>query len=117
VSLFVDFALVSGLLAAFLVVGVVSRSYWVRISVGCLFMTVGFMFFYGALPSAVMAWTDSWPVIQDNPNFGPRIRDVAIVGYHGVIVGLTFYGFAIWQRLRPVNSDADEAKREAGGYR
>ena len=93
------------------------RSSWFRVSLGALALTFAFMIFYGAVPSAMIAWTDTWNVIKTNPNFGPRIRDAAVMGYHGAIVGLTFYGFAIWQRLHPVNADANEMKREAGGYR
>jgi hypothetical protein len=48
---------------------------------------------------------------------GPRLRDILIVGYYNVIVPLTFIAASLWQRLHPVNADADEAKRDAGGYR
>lgn len=112
-----DMILFMGVLVLVAAAGIATRSRWVRISVGCFYLTVAFVVFYGALPSALIAWTDNWGIVQDNPNFGPRIRDVGIMGYHGAIVGLTFYLFAIWQRMRPVNADADELKREAGGYR
>ena len=47
----------------------------------------------------------------------PRLRDILIVSYYGVIVPLTFVGASLWQQLHPLNADADEAKRDAGGYR
>ena len=112
-----DLFLFMGVLVLVAGAGLLAPSRWIRISVGCFFLTVAFFVFYGAVPSAMIAWTDNWGLVQDNPNFGPRIRDAGIMGYHGMIVGLTFYGFAIWQRLHPVNADADEGKREAGGYR
>ena len=112
-----DLMIVFGILGGIALLGLVSRSRWIRITAGCFHLTVAFVLFYGAVPSAMLAWTDSWPIIADNPDMGGRIRDAGIMGYHGLIVGLTFYGFAIWQRLHPVNADADEMKREAGGYR
>ena len=93
------------------------RSTWFRVAMGSMAMTIAFLVFYGAIPSALMAWTDGWGIVKNNPNFGPRIRDVGIMGYHGGIVTATFLGFALYQRLHPVNADADEAKRESGGYR
>jgi hypothetical protein len=98
----------------------VLRSHWARVTIGCFWLTIGFMVFYGAVPSAMMQWTDNWDIVKENSggtNLGPRIRDIFVMGYQMTVVGLTFFGFAIYQRLKPVNADADEAKRDAGGYR
>jgi hypothetical protein len=93
---------------------------WGRASVASLYLTIAFMFFYGAVPSALVSWTNDWKIVADNSTgtmLGPRLRDILIVGYYNVIVPLTFIGAVLWQRLHPVNADADEAKRDAGGYR
>ena len=97
--------------------GRLAQSAWLRVTIGSLVLTILFVVFYGAVPSALLAWTDEWQIIEDNPDLGPRIRDVGIMGYHGAIVGVTFLAFSLYQRLNPVNADADEAKRDPGGYR
>ena len=84
--------------------------------------TVGFMIFYSAVPSAFLAWSDTFKWVQATetfgiPGLGPRLRDVVVVSYYGVITPLTFVAFSLWQRMHPVNADADESKRDAGGYR
>ena len=94
-----------------------AQSAWLRVTIGSLLLTIGFVIFYGAIPSALLAWTDEWTIVEENPEFGPRIRDVAIMGYHGAIVTATFLAFSLYQRLNPVNADADEGKRDPGGYR
>ena len=97
--------------------GRLGQSPWVRVTIGSLVLTILFLIFYGAIPSALIAWTDEWQILEDNPDIAPRIRDVGIIGYHGAIVNVTFLAFSLYQRLNPVNADADEAKRDAGGYR
>ena len=92
-------------------------SVWLRVTVASLLMTIAFLIFYGAIPSALIAWTDEWTILEDNPDIAPRIRDVGIIGYHGAIVNVTFLLFSLYQRLNPVNADADEGKRDPGGYR
>ena len=94
-----------------------AQSAWLRVAVGSLLMAIGFLIFYGAIPSALIAWTDNWTIIEDHPDIAPRIRDVGIIGYHGLIVNVTFLAFSLYQRLNPVNADADEGKRDPGGYR
>jgi hypothetical protein len=96
------------------------HSQWLKVSIGCLVATIAFMIFYAAIPSAFIAWTDNWKIVKDNQTgtgLGPRIRDVAVMGWYGVITPLTFVAFSLYQKLNPVNADADESKREAGGYR
>jgi hypothetical protein len=96
------------------------NSGWGRASVASLYLTIAFMFFYGAVPSALISWSDNWKIVLDykaGTGLGPRLRDILIVGYYNVIVPLTFIAAVLWQRLHPVNADADEAKRDAGGYR
>ena len=93
------------------------RSPWLKVTIGSLACTIGFMIFFAAIPSALLTWTDKWEIVEKNTQFGPRVRDVAIVGYYGAITPLTFVAFSLWQKLHPVNADADELKREAGGYR
>ena len=93
------------------------RSQWLKVTIGSLVCTLLFMVFFAAIPSAFLAWSDEWGWVQNNANFGPRIRDVIVVGWYGAITPVTFVAFALWQRLHPVNADADEAKRDAGGYR
>lgn len=94
---------------------------WGRAAVASLYLTIAFMFFYGAIPSALITWSDNWKIVLDHKigvvGLGPRLRDVLIVGYYGVLVPLTFVGASLWQQLHPVNADADEGKRDAGGYR
>lgn len=100
--------------------GPTRRSPWGRATMASLYLTIAFMFFYGALPSALISWTDKWDIVTDYDTgtaMGPRLRDLLIVGYYNVIVPLTFIAAVLWQRLHPVNADADEAKRDAGGYR
>src|SRR5579859_1613319 len=98
------------------------RSQWLRVSFGALACTFGFMIFFGAVPSAFLAWSDkfSWVSAQKTfgvPGLGPRLRDLFVVAWYGVITPVTFVAFSLWQRLHPVNADPDEAKRDAGGYR
>lgn len=119
-SKLLEAAMFLGVLGLVAVLPFVVRSHWMRITSGCFFLTVAFMVFYGAIPSAMISWTDNWDLVKDNSTgaaFGPRIRDAVIMGYHGAIVTATFFGFAIYQRLNPVNADADEGKRDPGGYR
>lgn len=100
--------------------GPARSSPWGRATAASLYLTIAFMFFYGAVPSALISWTDKWDIVLDHDTgtaLGPRLRDLLIVGYYNVIVPLTFIGAVLWQRLHPVNADADEAKRDAGGYR
>ena len=97
--------------------GRLAQSVWLRVTVGSLLLTIAFVIFYGAIPSALIAWTDEWQILEDNPDIAPRIRDVGVIAYHGAIVNVTFLLFSLYQRLNPVNADADEAKRDAGGYR
>jgi hypothetical protein len=96
------------------------RSPWGRATAAAMYLTIAFMFFYGAVPSALISWSDDWQIVLDYKTgnaIGPRVRDLIIVGYYNVIVPITFIGAVLWQRLHPVNADADEAKRDAGGYR
>jgi hypothetical protein len=109
-----------GVLAFVASLPMIIRSQWMKVSVGCFFLTVAFMLFYGAIPSAMISWTDNWDLVKNHSGgaaFGPRIRDAVVMGYHGAIVTATFFGFALYQRLHPVNADADEGKRDPGGYR
>ncbi len=97
-----------------------TRSQWLRVGIGSLVATFVFMVFFAAIPSAFLAWSDNWKLVKDystGPALGPRLRDIVVVGYYGVITPLTFVAFALWQRLHPVNADADEARRDPGGYR
>ena len=93
------------------------RSQWLKVTIGSLVCTFLFMIFFAAIPSAFLAWSDTFGWVKDNQNFGPRIRDVIVVIWYGAITPVTFVAFALWQRLHPVNADADEPKRDAGGYR
>ena len=98
------------------------RSGWLRASIGSLICTILFVIFFSAVPSAVLAWSEEWSWVQAPSLFGvlglgPRLRDLIIVGYYGAITPLTFVAFALYQKMNPVNADADEAKRDAGGYR
>ena len=98
------------------------RSAWLRASLGSLVCTVLFMIFYAAVPSAFLSWSNDWSWVLAPKTFGviglgPRIRDILVVGYYGAITPLTFVAFSLWQKMHPVNADADEAKRDAGGYR
>ena len=98
------------------------RSAWLRASVGSFVCTVLFMVFFAAVPSAVLAWSEEWSWVQAPELFGilglgPRLRDLIVVAYYGAITPVTFVAFSLYQRLNPVNADADEAKRDAGGYR
>ncbi len=98
------------------------RSAWLRASVGSLICTILFMIFFAAVPSAILAWSEEWSWVQEPSLFGvlglgPRLRDIIIVAWYGAITPVTFVAFSLWQRLHPVNADADEAKRDAGGYR
>jgi hypothetical protein len=100
--------------------GPARKSGWGRAGVSSLYLTIAFMFFYGAIPSAIITWSDNWKIILDHKTgtgLGPRLRDILIVGYYGVLVPVTFVGASLWQQLHPVNADSDEAKRDAGGYR
>ncbi len=92
------------------------RSVWLRMSFLCLGMTFAFMIFFAAVPSALVSWSDDWGWVQGN-ELGGRIRDMLIVGYYGALTAATLVGFSLWQRLHPVNADADETKRDPGGYR
>lgn len=94
-----------------------AQSTWLRVAIASLLMTIAFLIFYGAIPSALIAWTDEWTILENNPDIAPRIRDVGIIGYHGAVVNVTFLAFSLYQRLNPVNADADESKRDPGGYR
>jgi hypothetical protein len=99
-----------------------ARSQWLRVSLGALACTFGFVIFYSAVPSAFLAWSDTWSWVEASKTLGiaglgPRLRDVIVVGYYGVITPLTFVAFSLYQRFNPVNADPDEAKRDAGGYR
>jgi hypothetical protein len=119
-SKLIEAALFLGVLGLVASLPMVIRSQWMRISVGCFFLTIAFMVFYGAIPSALISWTDNWDLVKEHSagaGFGPRIRDAIIMGYHGAIVTATFLGFSLYQRLNPVNADADEGKRDPGGYR
>ncbi|HEX8001386.1 MAG TPA: hypothetical protein VF519_01685 [Mycobacteriales bacterium] len=98
------------------------RSQWLRVSLGSLACTFLFMVFFAAIPSAIINWSDQWPWVQAPETFGvlglgKRLRDLIIVGWYGAITPVTFVAFSLWQRLHPVNADADEPKRDAGGYR
>lgn len=116
-----DFLIFGALVVAMAALwGPARKSGWGRATVACLYLTVAFMFFYGAVPSAIITWSDKWKIVADNAtgnNLGGRFRDMLIVGYYGVLVPLTFIGASLWQQMHPVNADADEAKRDAGGYR
>ena len=98
------------------------RSQWLRVTLGCLACTFLFMVFFAAVPSAIINWSDQWSWVQAPTTFGvlglgKRLRDLIIVGWYGAITPVTFVAFSLWQKLHPVNADADEAKRDAGGYR
>ena len=102
--------------------GLLQRSAWLRASVGSFVCTVLFMVFYAAVPSAFLSWSNDWSWVLAPKTFGviglgPRIRDILVVGYYGAITPLTFVAFSLWQKMHPINADADEAKRDAGGYR
>jgi len=117
----IDFAILGATVVALAALWAPARrSPWGRATAASLYLTIAFMFFYGAVPSALISWTDKWDWITEydtGSQLGPRLRDILIVGYYNVIVPLTFIGAVLWQRLHPVNADADEAKRDAGGYR
>jgi hypothetical protein len=98
------------------------RSQWLRVTLGSLLCTFLFMIFYAGVPSALINWSDKWDWVEAPTTFGvlglgKRLRDLIIVGWYGVLTPVTFVAFSLWQRLHPVNADADEAKRDAGGYR
>ena len=98
------------------------RSQWLRVTLGSLACTFLFMIFFAAVPSAIINWSDQWSWVQAPTTFGvlglgKRLRDLIIVGWYGAITPVTFVAFSLWQKLHPVNADADEAKRDAGGYR
>ena len=98
------------------------RTAWMRATIGSLICTILFMIFFSAVPSAILTWFDTFDWVEAGelwgvPDLAPKIRDFVVVTYYGVITPLTFVAFSLWQRLHPVNADADEAKREAGGYR
>jgi cytochrome c biogenesis factor len=116
-----DFLIFGALVVALAALwGPARKSGWGRAGVSALYLTIAFMFFYGAIPSTIITWSDDWKIILDNKagtGLGPRLRDILIVGYYGVLVPITFIGASLWQQMRPVNADADEAKRDAGGYR
>jgi hypothetical protein len=116
-----DLVVMVVLVAALAALWVPARhSPWGRATVASLYLTIAFMFFYGAVPSALLTWSDNWEIIlkyKTGNAYGPRLRDILIVGYYNVIVPITFIAAVLWQRLHPVNADADEAKRDAGGYR
>ncbi|MEO6713604.1 MAG: hypothetical protein ABIM89_09275 [Mycobacteriales bacterium] len=100
--------------------GPARKSGWGRAGMASVYLTIAFMFFYGAIPSALITWSDNWKIILDNKTgnaYGPRLRDILIVSYYGAIVPLTFIAASLWQQLHPLNADSDEAKRDAGGYR
>jgi hypothetical protein len=117
----IDFAILGAIVVACAAIwGPARRSPWGRATAASLYLTIAFMFFYGAVPSALISWSDDWKIILEHNTgnaLGPRARDLLIIGYYNVIVPLTFIGAVLWQRLHPVNADADEAKRDAGGYR
>ena len=120
-DLYIDLFILTVLVVALAAIwGPARRSGWGRAAVAALYLTIAFWFFYGAVPSALVSWTDGWKLVKENQTgnaFGPRLRDLLVVGYYGAIVPVTFVGASLWQRLHPVNADADEAKRDAGGYR
>jgi hypothetical protein len=98
------------------------RSQWLRVTVGSFLCTVGFMVFFAAVPSAFLTWSNNWswvlaPKTLGVLGLGPRLRDLIVVAWYGAITPLTFVAFSLYQRLNPVNADADEPKRDAGGYR
>jgi hypothetical protein len=98
------------------------RSQWLRVSLGSLVCTMLFMVFFAAVPSAFLTWSNNWSWVLAPKTFGilglgPRLRDLIVVAYYGAITPVTFVAFSLWQRLHPVNADADEMKRDAGGYR
>lgn len=98
------------------------RSQWLRVTLGSLLCTLLFMWFFAGVPSAIINWSDTWGWVLAPKTFGvlglgKRLRDLIVVGWYGVITPVTFVAFSLWQRLHPVNADADEAKRDAGGYR
>jgi hypothetical protein len=98
------------------------RSGWLRAGLGSLVCTMLFMIFFAAVPSAFISWSNNWAWVLAPKTFGiiglgPRIRDVIVVGYYGAITPLTFVAFSLWQKMHPINADADELKRDAGGYR
>ena len=98
------------------------RSQWLRVTLGSFVCTFLFMIFYAGVPSAIINWSDSWSWVQAPTTFGvlglgKRLRDLIIVGWYGVLTPVTFVAFSLWQKLHPVNADADEPKRDAGGYR
>lgn len=98
------------------------RSGWLRASIGALLCTIGFMVFFSAVPSAFMNWSNGWDWVEAPTTFGviglgKRLRDIFVVGYYGAITPLTFVAFSLYQKMNPVNADADEGKRDAGGYR
>lgn len=98
------------------------RSAWLRASILSLIFTILFVIFFSAVPSAFLTWSNDWPWVLAPKTFGvlglgPRLRDLIVVAYYGAITPLTFVGFSLWQRMHPVNADADEGKRDAGGYR
>ena len=98
------------------------RSQWLRVTLGSLVCTFLFMIFFAAVPSAFLTWSNdwSWVLAQELwgvPALGPRLRDVIVVAYYGAITPATFVAFSLYQKLHPVNADADEPKRDAGGYR
>jgi hypothetical protein len=117
----IDFAILSATVVVLAALWIPARrSPWGRATAASLYLTIAFMFFYGAVPSALISWSDDWKIVLDHKTgnaLGPRMRDLLVVGYYNVIVPLTFIGAVLWQRLHPVNADADEAKRDAGGYR
>ena len=98
------------------------RSAWLRASILSLIFTILFMVFFSAVPSAFLTWSNDWSWVLAPKTFGvlglgPRLRDLIVVAYYGAITPLTFVAFSLWQRMHPVNADADEGKRAAGGYR
>lgn len=98
------------------------RSAWLRASIGSFVCTMLFMIFFAAVPSAFLTWSNDWEWVLAPKTFGvlglgPRLRDIIVVGYYGAITPLTFVAFSLYQKMNPVNADADEAKRDAGGYR
>lgn len=98
------------------------RSAWLRASIGSFIFTVLFMIFFASVPSALLTWSNDWSWVLAPKTFGvlglgPRLRDLIVVAYYGAITPVTFVAFALYQRMNPVNADADEMKRDAGGYR
>jgi hypothetical protein len=98
------------------------RSQWLRVSIGSFVLTFLFMIFFAGVPSAFLTWSQEWewvlaPRTFGVPDLGPRLRDLIVVAYYGAITPVTFVAFSLWQKLHPVNADADEPKRDAGGYR